>query len=147
MLVRRYEPRDFADCDWLQKSFYLKPASESELREKLTFPSWVALDQSWDAGNGIVGNIITCPYWRGIDAHECVHIWSIVVAAPYRGNGVGSLLMDAAEEHFAGQEINLFVEPTNRAAQFYKNRGYEEVHLWPGYYGLNQPASEMVKNL
>lgn len=145
MLIRRYEPRDFADCDWLQKSFYKSPASQEELRGKLEHPSWVALDQSWSGGSEIVGNIITCPYW--LNNRECTLIWSIVVAASYRGNGIGSSLMDRAESFHNGTILTLFVEPTNRAAQFYKNRGYEEIHFWPGYYGPNEPASQLIKNL
>lgn len=144
-MIRRYEPRDFADCDWLQKSFYKRPATQEELRGKLEHPSWVALDQSWSGGSEIVGNIITCPYW--LNNRECTLIWSIVVAASYRGNGIGSLLMDKAESFHNGTILTLFVEPTNRAAQFYKKRGYEEIHFWPGYYGLNEPASQLIKNL
>ena len=145
MLVRRYEPRDFDDCDWLQRSFYKFPATKEELRGKLENASWVALDQSWSGESEIVGNIITCPYWR--NGKEIVHIWSIVVASPYRGTGIGSSLMDAAEKHFAGKEVNLLVEPTNRASQFYKKRGYKQVQVIPGWYGDGSPAMEMVKNL
>lgn len=143
MLIRRYEPRDFADCDWLQRSHYLRPASQEELRGKLEHPSWVALDDSWSGGGEIVGNIITS---CGMDMSR-VLIWSIVVAAPYRSNGIGGQLIDAAETFNEGSQLYLYVEPHNPAIKFYKKHGYQTGEYLIDHYGDGEPAVEMCKNL
>jgi len=137
MLIRSYQRRDFDDCDWLQRSFYARPATQEELRGKLENPSWVAVTED----DEVVGNIITCPYWS--NGNECVLIWSIVVAAALRGQGIGGKLMDAAESFHRGTKLVLHVEPTNRAAQFYRRRGYQDVHFWPNFYGTGEAAIEM----
>ena len=132
-MVRRYKPSDFEDVDYLQKDFYLRPASREELKLKLQNPSWV-----FDDG-GAVGCIITCP---DVDINL---IWSIIVASSYRGLGAGSALLQTVEEYYRDQKLWLYVEPNNPARQLYYRRGYRTAQYIKDYYGEGYDAIKMVK--
>lgn len=143
MIVRSYQRRDFDDCNWLQQSFYKWPASQEELHKKLENPSWVAVDKGWNGEDEVVGNIITSE-----SPHlNCPLIWSIVVAKPFRGQGIGSKLMDAAENYYKGRAIYLHVEPRNSARKFYEDRGYQVAREIQDFFGPSYPAVEMLKTL
>ena len=133
MFVRPYESKDFDDCDWLQRSFYLCPATREEMHEKLRHPSWVAVEDQ------VVGCLITCPH------ADKTLIWSIVVAASCRGRGIGSALMEAAEKHYASCTLTLYVEPQNPAKRLYEKRGWRAAQLIKGFYGKGYDAVEMYK--
>jgi len=132
-MIRRYESRDFEDVDFLQRDFYLRPATQEELRGKLENPSWVADE------DGVIGCLITCP-----DADKTL-IWSVIVARPCRGKGIGSALLEAAESFYYGTKLTLYVEPTNPAKSLYEKRGYRAAQLIKGFYGKGYDAVEMYK--
>lgn len=133
-MIRRYRDKDFSEVDYLQKDFYLNPASEKELRGKLEHPTWVFDD------DGIVGALTICPHPDGY------LIWSVIVAPSYRGMGIGSELMAAAEEHCQGSKIVLHVEPENPARMLYFRRGYRASQLIKDFYGNGYDAIEMYKH-
>lgn len=133
MIIRRYQDTDFEDADYLQKDFYLVPASQEELRDKLNSPSWVAEE------DGVLGCIITCP-----DADKTL-IWSVIVAPSYRGMGVGTLLMGAAESFYRGNKLTLHVEPANPARRLYFRRGYRASRYIKDFFGQGYDAIEMYK--
>jgi ribosomal protein S18 acetylase RimI-like enzyme len=134
-MIRRYQDKDFPEVDYLQKDFYLNPATEDELRDKLIHPSWVFDD------DGVIGSLTLCPYLDGY------LLWSIIVAPSYRGMGVGSQLMQAAETFCADSKITLHVEPQNPARRLYFRRGYRVTKHIKDFYGSGFDAIEMCKQL
>lgn len=133
-MIRRYEPRDFEDVLFLEREFYLQPASPEELRAKLENPAWVADDA------GVVGHIITCP-----DADNFL-IWSIIVAQGCRGQGAGSSLLEAAINYY-DSPAKLYVEPQNLPAiSLYKKFAFRESRTIENHYGEGYPALEMTRD-
>jgi ribosomal protein S18 acetylase RimI-like enzyme len=72
------------------------------------------------------------------------YIASIGVAAEARGNGIGSELLDFAEEYYAGKRhIFLLVSSFNERAQgLYRRHGYLQVGEIPDY--IVQGYSELI---
>lgn len=139
-MIRQYEHRDFEDVDFLQRDFYLNPATQEELRGKLQNPSWVAVNIQPDCiDDAVVGCLITCP-----DADKTL-VWSVVVARPHRGKGIGSALLEAAECFFFGTKLTLYVEPNNRAKNLYEKRGWRTAQYLKDFYGKGYDAVEMYK--
>ncbi len=132
-MIRRYRDTDFSEVDYLQRDFYLNPATEEELRGKLNHPSWVFED------DGVIGSIITCPH---VDSYL---LWSIIVAPSYRGMGIGSKLMEVAESFHNGTILTLRVEPQNPARRLYYRRGYRPAKYIKDFYGQGYDAIEMYK--
>ncbi len=79
------------------------------------------------------------------------HVITIDVLAAARRLGVGSLLLQAAEEklHAAGCDaVGLETAVDNRAAlAFYKRHGYNVVRTWPRYYSNGVDALVLKKEL
>ncbi len=66
---------------------------------------------------------------RGTFGHSG-YVWALGVAPEAQGRGVGTLLMDAAEDEIfrAGPNVFLLVTATNtRAQRFYERRGYRRI--------------------
>ena len=106
------------------------------------------LSQTWvveEAGE-IVGFLIAKREPRKI-----LHIVTIDVVEAWRRRGVGSVLMDAAEQWAREHElclIGLETAQDNRAAQrFYTARGYRKVDKVEHYYADGTAAWVMVKEL
>lgn len=130
-MIRRYRDKDFAEVDYLQRDFYLNPATEEELRDKLQHPSWVFDD------DGVVGSITLCPY---VDGYL---LWSVIVAPSYRGLGIGTQLMQAAIKYCDNIPIYLHVEPTNPARRLYFRHQFRIVEYKKDFYGKGFDAIEM----
>lgn len=79
------------------------------------------------------------------------HIITIDVIAQSRRSGVGSALMDAAEEHLlrAGASTVALETPVNNdaAIRFYKQKGYFVEKTVAGYYSGQLDALVMTKEL
>jgi len=79
------------------------------------------------------------------------HIITIDVIAAARRSGVGSLLLQAAEERLqaaGSRAVGLETAVDNLAAlSFYKRRGYSVVRTWPRYYSNGVDALVMRKEL
>jgi ribosomal protein S18 acetylase RimI-like enzyme len=136
-LIRRYAERDLDDICFIERSYYLRPATREELSEKLRNPSWVA-----EEDQQVIGHVITCP-----DVDKTLLwtlIWSIVIAAPHRSKGIGSLLIETVHKKMKGP-IALYVEPRNPARRFYKKHGYIEVASLANFYGQGYDAVRMEK--
>lgn len=103
--------------------------------------TWVAEDE----GN-IAGFLIAQTETRKI-----LHIVTIDVVEASRRRGVGSLLMDAAEQWAIQNNLRMIGLETaedNLAAQkFYAKRGYVKVDEIEEYYGDGTTAWVMVKQL
>jgi ribosomal-protein-alanine N-acetyltransferase len=85
------------------------------------------------------------------EPRKILHIVTIDVIEAWRRRGVGSILMDAAEQWARDEEFGLIGLETaqdNHAAQrFYAARGYRKVDKVEHYYGDGTAAWIMVKDL
>lgn len=79
------------------------------------------------------------------------HIITIDVVAGARRSGVGSLLLQAAEEHLrtmGAHTVGLETAVDNLAAlTFYKRHGYSVIRTWPRYYSNGVDALVLKKEL
>jgi len=79
------------------------------------------------------------------------HVITIDVAPKARRSGVGSLLIDAAEERLrasGARAVGLETAVDNLAAlSFYKRHGYSVVRTWPRYYSNGVDALVLKKQL
>ena len=134
MRIRRYEPRDFADVDYIQRDFYLKPATQEELRDKLEHPAWVVEEDGC-----IIGAAVTCP-----EADKML-LWSINIAPSYRGMGVGSKLLQTVIDFYHDTILYLYVEPRNPARKLYYRHGFRASQLLKDHFGKGFDTIEMYK--
>jgi ribosomal-protein-alanine N-acetyltransferase len=85
------------------------------------------------------------------EPRQILHIVTIDVLKAWRRRGVGSLLMEAAEQWAGDQGLRMIGLETaldNRAAQrFYAARGYRKVGEIEHYYADGTAAWVMVKEL
>lgn len=79
------------------------------------------------------------------------HVITIDVIAAARRSGVGSLLLQAAEERLragGSRAVGLETAVDNLAAlSFYKRHGYSVIRTWPRYYSNGLDALVMRKEL
>jgi len=79
------------------------------------------------------------------------HVITIDVAPGARRSGVGSLLLQGAEDRMraAGcRAVGLETAVDNTAAlSFYKRHGYDVIRTWPRYYSNGVDALMLKKNL
>ncbi len=106
------------------------------------------LSQTWvaDEAAEIAGFLIA---HRG--PGKILHIVTIDVLAAWRRRGVGSLLMDAAEQWAGGHGLGVIgletAEDNLPAQKFYVARGYRKVDEIQHYYADGSAAWVMVKEL
>jgi ribosomal-protein-alanine N-acetyltransferase len=106
------------------------------------------LSQTWVAEQGgeIVGFLIAKR-----EPRKVLHIVTIDVVESWRRRGVGSVLIDAAEQWARDSKLDLIGLETaedNLAAQrFYSKRGYRKVDKVARYYAGGGAAWIMVKDL
>lgn len=85
------------------------------------------------------------------EPRRILHIITIDVLKPWRRGGVGSLLMEAAEEWGRDHDLRVIALETaedNLAAQkFYHSRGYRKVDEIKRYYADGSTAWIMIKEL
>lgn len=103
--------------------------------------AWVA-----EAEKEIVGFIVA-----GREGRKIGHVITIDVMGRWRRRGIGSALMDTAEEWARGAGIEFFyletAEENLLAQRFYEARGYQKVEQLPNYYGKGLSAWLMMKRL
>ena len=118
--------------------------SKPELKEYVSHRKSFTLVAS-DAETGTVAGFIV--------AHQAAtgHVITIDVMAEARRAGVGSLLLQAAEDRLragGAEAVGLETAVDNIAAlSFYKRHGYSVVRTWPRYYSNGVDALVMKKNL
>jgi ribosomal-protein-alanine N-acetyltransferase len=99
-----------------------------------------------EEANEIVGFLIAHR-----EPRQILHIVTIDVVQAWRRQGVGSVLMDAAEQWACDHRLRLIALETaqdNLAAQrFYESRGYRKVEIVERYYTDGTAAWVMVKDL
>jgi ribosomal-protein-alanine N-acetyltransferase len=151
--LRPFEAGDLVEAYRLDRICF--PAgiaySKWELRHFLSRPfAFARIAEDGDAPHsGVAGFLVA-----GQDARRRkgpAHVVTIDIAPAYRRRGVGTLLMDAMEEHFRSlgcSSIRLEVAVDNDAAiAFYNRRGFAATQLLPGYYKGRLDALAMSKSI
>ncbi len=73
-------------------------------------------------------------------------IATLAVLPEYQGQGIGTALLHACEEHIPLKRIRLCVRPTNDIAiRLYERYGYTTVGEWTKYYQDGESALVMEK--
>lgn len=135
--------------------------TQAELREYVSAPGVFSLVAEEASGEGedsrlgvgsrpegelILGFIVAQANRGGVG-----HIVTIDVLPDARRRGIGSSLLDAAEERLRNlhcQRVRLETAVDNLAAQrFYQRYGYAVTKNIPGYYSNGTDAFVLVKNL
>jgi ribosomal-protein-alanine N-acetyltransferase len=146
MHLRSFRPDDLQTLYEIDQACFIPGISYSH-EELVAFISH-RQSQTWVAEEAarITGFLIAHREPRKI-----LHIVTIDVLKAWRRRGVGSMLMDAAEQWACNQDlrmIGLEVAEDNRAAQkFYAARGYTKVEEIEHYYSDGTDAWVMVKEL
>ena len=87
--------------------------------------------------------------WRFLDSIEesDFYLQAIAVAPERRGEGIGSMLIDAMQERAAGAEATRFVldvaAKNERARRLYERRGMRVAAKWPG--GIRIPRFRVLR--
>ena len=144
MRLRSYRASDLDALHQIDQACF--PPGVSYSREELAefighqnSVTWVA-----EVEQEITGFLVAGREPQGVE-----HIITIDVVAGRRRRGVGSALMNAAEEWAARQQLRLIYLETaedNAPAQaFYAGRGYEKLRMIDRYYSNGAAAWVMVK--
>ena len=145
-VIRDFQPEDFETL-WLidQECFppgisYSRPELKAYMRHRGSFTLVAADSESGKpcgflvAHNGPTGHIVT-----------------IDVLEPLRRSGVGSGLLEKAEQRLCtlgSEAIGLETAVDNAAAlSFYKRHGYSVIRTWPRYYSNGVDALVLKKQL
>jgi [ribosomal protein S18]-alanine N-acetyltransferase len=148
--VRDYRPEDFETLWRIDQDCFPSGISYSrqELKSYIRHRGSVTLLATISAKNEdekgeIAGFIVAHPGATG-------HVVTIDVIASARRSGVGSLLLQSAEERLraAGSTaVGLETAVDNLSAlSFYKRHGYTVVKTWPRYYSNGVDALVLKKN-
>jgi ribosomal-protein-alanine N-acetyltransferase len=146
MQLRPFQPSDLQTLYEIDRACF--PPGVSYSREELArfvgrrnAKTWVAQE-----GEAIIGFLVGNREPQGV-----WHIVTIDVLEPWRRQGVGDALMDAAEDWAAAHDLRLMYLETaenNLAAQaFYNKRGYVKYEKLERYYEDGTAAWVMVRRL
>jgi [ribosomal protein S18]-alanine N-acetyltransferase len=144
MVVRDFQPEDF-DTLWRMDQECFAPGisySQAELRSFINHPGAFTLVAA--EAQKIQGFIV-------IQGGKAGHVITIDVSRQARRLGVGSHLLQAAEQRLASigsRMVNLETAVDNVSAlAFYKRHGYSVVRTWPRYYSNGVDALVLKKDL
>jgi [ribosomal protein S18]-alanine N-acetyltransferase len=157
-IVRDFQPADF-DMLWRidQDCFppgisYSRPELRAYMRRRGSFTLLAARDTTSNssesaAADSFVGGFIVAE----ADNRGSGHVITIDVVKAARRSGVGSLLLQAAEDrmraaHCPKVELETAVDNVS-ALSFYKRHGYNVVKIYPGYYSNGVDALVLQKDL
>jgi ribosomal protein S18 acetylase RimI-like enzyme len=146
MLLRPFQSSDLPTLHEIDEACFppgvsYSPEELARFIGRRNAKTWVAQEGETIMGF-LVGNREPAQVW---------HIVTIDVLEPWRRQGVGTVLMDAAEDWAAARGLCLIYLETaenNLAAQaFYNKRGYVKYERLERYYGDGTAAWVMVKRL
>jgi ribosomal protein S18 acetylase RimI-like enzyme len=90
-------------------------------------------------GSGLIGQLfvqLESPRMELADGNQRAYFYAFRIKKPFRGNGIGSRLLETAENDLLKQNfeiVTLNVSKENPAAlRFYKNHGYKVIAHEPG---------------
>ena len=152
-VIRDFKPGDF-DTLWRmdQECFppgisYSKQELRAFMRHRGSF-TLLAVDPESDRVDGfIIGHTAN----KGANNGMSGHIVTIDVSPNERRSGVGSLLLEAAEERLRSSGCRAVALETAvdnvGALSFYKRHGYSVTRTWPRYYANGVDALVLKKEL
>ena len=114
------------DSDAVLRAYWMDVAAQ--LGEALQL--WVCLDEG-----EVVGSVQLAPCQRSNGRHRA-DLQKVMVKRRARGNGVGRLLLQAAERHAVARGLRLLVLDTvvdSPADAMYRSAGWQKVGVIPGY--------------
>jgi [ribosomal protein S18]-alanine N-acetyltransferase len=145
-VIRDFRPEDF-DALWQIDQQCFPPGisySRQELKVYIRRRGSFTLVATSPAEDKIAGFLVA---YGGLTGH----IITIDVIAAARRSGLGSTLLQAAEDRLregGSKAVGLETAVDNAAAvAFYKRHGYHVVATWPRYYANGVDALVMAKNL
>ena len=145
IMIRRARPEDIAAVAAIEAVSFQDPWSAGVLADTLAYfrdTFFVATCQG-----AVIGFIAGGLEDTGEEIYG--HICNLAVAAPFRNNGVGAMLVRREEHQFAielASGVQLEVRLSNYAArQFYKKIGYREAFHIDRYYANGEDAVVMMK--
>jgi [ribosomal protein S18]-alanine N-acetyltransferase len=148
IVIRDFQPEDFQTLWRLdQECFppgiaYSRQELEAYIHDRQAF-TLVAEDEPRKAGKA-AGFIV-------VHSAPTGHVVTIDVIARARRSGVGSMLLQAAEDRLraaGSRAVGLETAVDNLAAlSFYKRHGYSVVRTWPRYYSNGVDALVLKKEL
>ncbi len=142
--VRRIIESDIAQIAIIESETFSEPWSRSALALLLTeeYPSFCALGENGE----LIG------YLSAQRALDELQIINVAIREPFRGKGLGGLLLEAAEEYCRTREIksvSLEVRVSNLPAlRLYEKHGYRSAGIRRNFYRKpTEDAAVMIKNL
>jgi ribosomal-protein-alanine N-acetyltransferase len=156
-VIRDFKPGDF-DTLWRMDQECFPPGisySKQELRAFMRHSgsfTLLAVDPESDRVDGfIIGHAANNGGSKGANNRMSGHIVTIDVSPNERRSGVGSLLLEAAEERLRSggcRAVALETAVDNVGAlSFYKRHGYSVTRTWPRYYANGVDALVLKKEL
>ena len=145
-VIREFKPEDFEVLWRMDQECFPRGIaySKRELKEYVCHRGSFTLVAS-DADTGTIAGFIV--------AHQAPtgHVITIDVIAEARRSGVGSRLLQAAEDRLragGSNAVGLETAVDNLAAlAFYKRHGYSVIRTWPRYYSNGVDALVLQKEL
>jgi len=145
-VIREFKPEDF-EMLWRMDQECFPPGiaySRRELKEYVRHRRAFTLVAS-DGDTGTVAGFIV------VHQAPTGHVITIDVIAAARRAGVGSLLLQAAEDRLragGSNAVGLETAVDNLVAlAFYKRHGYSVIRTWPRYYSNGVDALVLQKDL
>lgn len=142
MIIRAWEKKDIDAIAQIEAFSFQDPWTKSNLLDVLKYPHYKSflLEEQ--------GQV--CAYGCLILVFDRAEVANIAVAAPYRGRGLGRVLLDRMHytaKSMGATECFLEVRVSNeRAIRLYEKNGYERYGIRARYYG-NEDAILMRKTL
>ena len=142
MIIRAWEKRDIDAIAQIEAFSFQDPWTKSNLLDVLKYPHYKSflLEEQEQV----------CAYGCLILVFDRAEVANIAVATPYRGRGLGRLLLDRMHytaKTLGATECFLEVRVSNvRAIGLYESCGYERYGIRARYYG-NEDAILMRKTL
>ncbi len=143
MTVRAWTEKDIPAIAEMERRCFADPWTEGMLADALKFPVY----HTFLAEEG--GQV--CGYACLIAVFEDAEVANIAVDIPYRGRGIGELLLNAMHERaksLGGKQSLLEVRVSNvPAIRLYEKHGYERYGVRKKYYADGEDAFVMRKLL
>ena len=162
VIIRRITHRDLPALEWDGEYRHLRRVYAHSYQAQISGKAviWVAEHPA----AGIIGQIflqLISDRLELADGINRAHIYSFRIKAPYRGSGLGSLMLDKAEGYLRGRcfrYVTLNVAKDNLKAQsLYERQGYQIVSHESGrwsypddegeWHDVEEPAWRMQKAL
>lgn len=164
IVIRHMDRGDLGPLEWGGEYIHFRRQFETVYRdyEAGTAVPWVAVLRGSEEMIGQVFVLLQSRFRPELaDGNERAYLFSIRVRPPYRSQGIGSRMMDVAEDDLRSRGIGIATLNVARenpgAHRFYSRRGYRVVAPEPGQWSyidhrgrrrhVDEPAWRMEKAL